>query len=153
MLIQEKKNINQLLMADKPSRVYHQLNIINHHIGTISVINHNRIVTKDIRFWWNSVKAFCENQLVQWNLQERVMYILLLFVNCSLLIFLSSKAYSKLICMKVIVPQLCLILCNPMAVFNSWLLNFATVGSCGLVWAALQYMNCSPPGYSVHGIL
>ena len=85
-------------MVDKPSRVYHQLNIINHHIETISVINHNCIVTKDTRFWWNSVKAFCENQLVKWNLQERVMYILLLFVNCSLLIFLFSKAHSKLKC-------------------------------------------------------
>ena len=35
-----------------------------------------------------------------------------------------------------------------MTVFNNWLLNFATVGSCGLVWAALATTGWEGPHYS-----
>ena len=40
--------------------------------------------------------AYHENQLAVWNLQHRVLYMLLLFTNCMLDIFYISKIYNKL---------------------------------------------------------
>lgn len=45
---------------------------------------------------FEKTEAFCGNQLAIWNLQSRVLNILLLFINCMLPILYISKFYNKL---------------------------------------------------------
>lgn len=56
-----------------------------------SCINCSHRLATDRRVKQNSTKPFFENQLAPWKLQLRVLYILLLCINCVLSAFISVK--------------------------------------------------------------
>lgn len=60
------------------------------------IVNCNYRLASDTWALRKQTEAFCENQLAIWNLQSRVLNILLLFINCMLPILYISKFYNKL---------------------------------------------------------